>query len=130
MYIDHDLLLSENQAITASAASTNYINQEAAIDLGAGMPVELFCKIDEAFDNLTTLTIAIQTDDNSSFSSATTLISKAVALASLTLDAVIKLGYMPDDTEQYIRGYYTVTGTNPTAGQVTLGVTAGRQQNP
>lgn len=133
-------IFSEDQAITASAASTNII------DLGAsGTPydgaaalsrdigkseVPLLIQVTEAFDNLTTLKIAVETDDNSGFSSATEVLSATIALADLTAGKQVPFRFVPQGVnERYVRIYYTVTGTAPTAGKVTAAITMGNQTN-
>ena len=86
----------------------------------------------EAFNNLTSLTISVETDDNSSFSSATTVFTTtAIVLASLTAGYVLKqLVELPEGTnERYVRLKYTVAGTAPSTGKVTAGIVAARQSN-
>ncbi|CUS46254.1 MAG: hypothetical protein V4610_06680 [Pseudomonadota bacterium] len=87
----------------------------------------------ESFNNLTSLTIGIETDDNAGFSSPKTVWSSpAYALADLAVGAKLLL---PDELpvgtdERYLRLKYTVAGTAPTLGKITAGVTAGNQTNP
>ena len=142
MILGAELLLSDDQAITATAASTNYIDlgapgtpQRAAAalrnDPGPGQPVPFDCIVTEAFDALTTLTVDLEMDDNTGFSSATTVVTVDVPLADLTVGKNIfaHLHLPTGITERYVRLNYTVTGTNPTVGQITAGVTGGRQTN-
>jgi hypothetical protein len=142
MIFDQQNLFSDGQAITATAASTNYIDlgatgtvpgADSAVvrDIGKGTPIPLRIQITEAFNNLTSLTVALQVDDNTSFSSPTTVESEVVALADLTLGAVVNaIKYIPPGVdERYVRLNYTVTGTAPTAGKVTAGVVAAHQEN-
>jgi hypothetical protein len=144
MIIDNSLVLSESQAITATAASTN------VIDLGAtGTPygaagalvadvgklddegIQMILNVVEAFNNLTSLTVALQSDDNSSFSSPTEICTRTYALAEI--NAVKKLNFparLPEGTnERYLRLNFTVTGTAPTTGKVTAMIVAARQTN-
>ncbi len=118
MFIDKELEFSDGQAITASAASTNLIDISQTVDVVPGVPLKLRLQIDEAFNLLTTLTVAVQTDSTAAFSSAATVVSKDIALADLTLGADFDLGVLLGPSEQFIRLYYTVTGTAPTTGQV------------
>lgn len=122
MYVDYETLMSDDQAITATAASTNLIDLGADVDIGKGEPVNILVQVTEAFNNLTSLAIALQTDDNTGFSSATTLYTETLALAALVVGARIRMQHMPADNERYLRMNYTVTGTAPTTGQVTAGV--------
>jgi len=121
-YLDQQTLLSNAQAITADAASTNIYDTGAIPDIGAGEPLVLHCSIDQAFTLLTHLDIQLQTDDNASFTSARNLFSTSVALASLTAGALVQLPAINGLCERFIRANYDVVGTNPTSGQITLGI--------
>lgn len=143
MIFDTQGLLSDAQAITADAGSTNVIDLGATgtpyggsalvRDIGKGMcRVPLSITVTETFNNLTSLTVSVQTDDNSGFSSATTrVLSDAILLASLVagyqFQAIVDF---PEGTkERYVRLYYDVTGAAPTTGKITAGVVASRQTN-
>lgn len=123
MLLDNTLVLSEKQAVTASAASTNYIDQAAAGDAYGAL--WLVVKVDTTFATLTSLTIGIQTADASTFSSPVTLASSgAVAAASLTADSIVCCMRLPVGCKRYVRVYYTVGGSNATAGKVNAFLTA------
>ena len=141
MIFDRTLLFSDGQAITATAASTNVVDLGATgtvvgasapiiRDIGHGTDAELSVSVTQSFNNLTSLTIAIQTDDNAAFSSATTVYtSPAYTLAQLATGAKYLLpDRMPVGVnERYVRLLYTVAGTAPTLGKITAGVVAARQ---
>ena len=144
MIFDATTLFSNAQAVTATAASTNIIDLgatgtvfggTAAItrDIGKGREIAIRASVVESFNNLTSLTIGVETDDNAGFASAKTVwTSPAYALADLATGAKLLL---PDDLpvgtdERYLRLKYTVAGTAPTLGKITAGVTAGNQTNP
>lgn len=141
MIFDNTLLFSDGQAVTADAASTNVIDlgatgttwagQALGRDIGKGNRVPLSITVAEAFNNLTNVAIILQSDDNSGFSSAKTVVSQTVVLADLTLGKQIDFpDYIPQGTnERYLRLYYDITGTAPTTGKFTAGVVAARQTN-
>ena len=81
MILDEQALFSNNQAVTASTASTNIINLGKR-EIAFGTPVELFIQISEEFDNLTDLTIKIQTSEDEVFSAPVTLAEQTIALLS------------------------------------------------
>ena len=94
MYIDTELELADSQAVTASAASTNIIDftHGAPADVGVGDHLYLVVQVDTAATagGAATVTFALQTDDNSSFSSATALWTSAtIAKATLVSFFVI-----------------------------------------
>ncbi|QND53464.1 hypothetical protein HB779_17395 [Phyllobacterium sp. 628] len=135
MIFDQQTLLSDAQAITASVASTNTIDlgpikPGIVRDIGKGKQIPLLIQVVEAFNNLTSLGVALQVDDNSAFSSAKTVWSQTVVLADLKAGKVVVPEYITRGTdEQFLRLNYTVTGTAPTTGKVTAGVTMGNQSN-
>lgn len=129
MLLDAKLRFSNAQAITATAASTDVIDRGDTKDVGRGADIPLVIQVVEAFNNLTTLTVDVQTDDNSSFSSPRSLFTVALPLADLKVGFQAPVITLPKLTERYLRVNYTVTGTAPTTGKVTAGITAGVQTN-
>jgi hypothetical protein len=143
MILDQTTLFSNAQAISATAASTNIIDlgstgtvfgAAAALtrDVGRGAEIALRATVVETFNNLTSLTVSIETDDNAGFGSAVTVFtSPAYALADLVTGAKLLLpDALPVGTnERYVRLKYTVAGTAPTTGKITAGITAGNQTN-
>lgn len=134
MYLDKDLEFSSEQAITASAAATNYLDQGAARDLGLIEQKQICFTVTEAFDSDAddgTLDVKLQCDDNSSFSSAKD-VSAHGQLAEATLVAGYQF-YMPLPIgldERYVRPYYTVGGSgNFTAGKITAAIVEAPQKN-
>ena len=129
MIMDKELMFSEEQAITATAASTNSLDLGA--EVGQGEPLEAFFLIEEDFDNLTDLTIAIQesSDDGDSDSFTDVVVSPAIPLASLVAGAEVFKVKLPAGTERYLQANYTVNGTNPSAGKITSGILLDRQTN-
>ncbi len=143
MILSQEELLSNAQAITATAPSTNTIDFgptgkvlggsiNLIRDIGPGEVVPIRVQVVEAFNNLTSITFDLQTDDNSAFSSPKVVQSATVALAQLTNGArVAAFDYIPVGTnERYMRINYTVTGTAPTTGKVTAGIVLDHQEAP
>lgn len=129
MLLDQQALFSAAQAITATAASTNVIDTGSNKDVGKYGDIPLLIQVVEGFNNLTSLTVTVQTDDNSAFSSAADVLSMTIPLASLVLGYKSPVITLPMKMERYIRLIYTVTGTAPTTGKVTAGITGGVQTN-
>ncbi|EPZ5817784.1 Bbp16 family capsid cement protein [Klebsiella pneumoniae] len=129
MLLDQQALFSAAQAITATAASTNVIDTGSNKDVGKYGDIPLLIQVVEGFNNLTSLTVTVQTDDNSAFSSAADVLSITIPLASLVLGYKSPVITLPMKMERYIRLNYTVTGTAPTTGKVTAGITGGVQTN-
>lgn len=129
MLLDQQALFSAAQAITATAASTNVIDTGSNKDVGKYGDIPLLIRVVEGFNNLTSLTVTVQTDDNSAFSSAADVLSMTIPLASLVLGYKSPVITLPMKMERYIRLNYTVTGTAPTTGKVTAGITGGVQTN-
>lgn len=129
MLLDQQALFSAAQAITATAASTNVIDTGSNKDVGKYGDIPLLIQVVEGFNNLTSLTVTVQTDDNYAFSSAADVLSMTIPLASLVLGYKSPVITLPMKMERYIRLNYTVTGTAPTTGKVTAGITGGVQTN-
>jgi len=129
MLFDAKLLMSSAQAITATAVSTDTIDRGDQKDVGKAGDIPILVQVVEAFNTLTSLTVELQTDDNSAFSTPRSLFSVVVPLADLKLGYQIPVITLPQKTERFLRLNYTVTGTAPTLGKVTAGVVAGVQTN-
>lgn len=115
MLTDYQATLSNAQALTATAASTNIYDAVDEYDISRGEPLGVMITIDTAADTASgneTYEFAVETDDNDSFSSASELISKTVAGADLTVGAIVILPFHTD-LERYTRVNYTLGGTTP-----------------
>ena len=119
MYQDAQLLLSDAQAVTADAGSTNVIElANLTSQYLDGEPMAVVITVDVAADATTgdeTYAFVIQTDDNSSFSSTTAVLSQTVLAAALTVGAqIVMLIPVGVSLERYLRLYFDVGGTTPT----------------
>lgn len=114
MIIDSQHLFSDAQALTVTAASTNIIDLGVERKLGVGEPMAVVISCDVALAGTSpTLVVTLQSDDNSGFSSATSIIATQ-SLSALAAGAKIVLPLMAGNTERYIRLNYTLGGTSPT----------------
>lgn len=143
MIFDKETMFCEDQAVTADAASTNIIDLGATgtpygsgsiplvRDIGTGMcKIPLVVSVSAAFNNATSLKVALQTDDNAGFASATEISSRTYLLAELDGGILPYPDTFPEGTNQrYVRLFFDVTGTAPTTGTITAGVVAARQTN-
>lgn len=118
MLIDSQHVLSDAQAITGDAASTNVIDLGAA-NAGEGNRLGVRVQVDTTFDNLTSLDIVLQTDADSALGSPKTWWERNVLAADLVAGKVFDIGVVPEGSERYLRLYYDVNGTNPAAGALT-----------
>lgn len=116
--VDAILIFSDEQAITATAASTNVIDfGEANANLGAGTPLIINFIITEAFATCNSLQISLQ--QGSTSTPATELINlPAILTASLTKGAYIPEIMIPSQHLRYLRLYYTIAGSNATTGKI------------
>lgn len=115
MIIDSLIEFSDAQALTATAASTNVIDLGSDRDIGPGRPLWVVVQVDVAADGTTgdeTYSVALETDDNSGFSSASSLAT--VSIPRSTVAGTRFLIGMPRANERYLRLYYTLAGTTPT----------------
>jgi len=126
MIIDAQLELSSAQAVTAAAASTNIVDLGAVRDIGTGEELYLVgvvtTTMDDTGDN-STLAVTLETDDNASFSSATSLQTLFTFPAVSAAGTIRYARIQPAAFERYIRGYYTPANGNLSAGAFDLFVT-------
>lgn len=130
MFIDKALQVSNEQAVTVSAASTDSIDfGQANPNVGLDDRSNMVITVDEsaAAVGAATVTFSVQDSaDNSTFAD----VAVTAAIAKATLVA----GYqhvitMPTKLRRYCRVYYTI-GTGPlTAGKFSAQIVTGIQQN-
>ena len=128
MILDEQGLFSNKQAITLSCVSENVLDLGTR-EVSFGTPVELFIQIAETFNNLTSLSIKVQTSDEEDFSSSVDLIEQKMLLAELKKGEVSSIKFLPKGNLGFVRLVYTVDGTNPTQGAVTAGIVDGVQES-
>jgi hypothetical protein len=127
MLAHQDNVFSNAQVLTATAASTNYIDLGAAGDLKEGNHVVVYSPVilDSAGD-AAVLTIDWETDTDSGFATALeTLISTGpIAEADLTAGVIAKFN-IPKGLKRYNRLYYTVATENFTTGSISAKIVNG-----
>jgi hypothetical protein len=139
MILDRQTLFSDRQLVTATAGSVDQIDLSprgsgVIRDIGAGVALPLYVQVVESFNNLTSLTISVQLDEDIAFGSPTTVaVSPAIPLAQLVPG--FSFPQLVDNVprganERYMRLLYTVAGTAPTTGRITAGISlTGPQTN-
>lgn len=121
--LDNELVLSDNQAVTATAVSADsYDAGEQAINLGAGETIEYAVHVtDAAFAGLTSIQFQVIGADDAALTTNPVVIeeSAAVLLADLTLGARPFRGKLNPSVKKRFYGFkYVVAGTG-TAGKLT-----------
>lgn len=114
------------QAITATALSTNVLDfrngtSPTLADEGiSGPELWLVVVVTQAFNNLTSLTITLESAVDTGISTSPTVhVTKTALLAALTAGATVLRVQLPsDDYQRYVGVRYTVAGTAPTTGAV------------
>lgn len=121
----HDLQnqFSSAQAITASAASTNYIDLGLNRNVGVGEALYVGFVVTTAFTDSgsdSTVTVSLETDDNTSFSSPATAqtVGTFAALSAAGSRLVVRL-QVDKIVERYLQARYAVTNGNLTTGAIT-----------
>lgn len=126
MLIDKQTEFSSAQAITASAASTNYIDLNSVRNIGAGEPMYLVLHVTTAFTDASsdsTVTPSLETDSDSGFATALATIRTYDVFAALTAANTIRKYRLEPVTDagpykRYIRMYYTVANGNLSTGAI------------
>lgn len=119
MILDKQLMMSDNQALTASAVSTNIIDLAVA-DRGKGEPITAFV---QALDDWTGTTPTVKADLQTSSDGSTwaTILSGATKSSPVKGDVIFDAPLPADGVLRYIRMNYTVGGTTP-SGHVDAGL--------
>lgn len=115
MFTDAQLLLSDAQALTATAASTNLVDlgaTERKLGVGEPMAVVIFCDVALA-GTTPTFVATVESDSAAGFGSAATVIASA-SYSSIAAGSKIVLPIPAGNTERYLRLNYTLGGTTPT----------------
>jgi hypothetical protein len=115
-------IFSDDQAITATAFSTNYV--DVGEFAGKGEPIDIEAKVTEAFTNLTNLEVGVYQCDTTGGVYTEVMSLPVVLLATLVQGYRFKLNFLPDVNQRYIKLKYTVTGTAPDAGEIAAQITA------
>lgn len=135
MRFDAELTFSDDQAVTATAASTNVIDLGIARELGGGLTVlEVLATVSTTFTagGSATMTLAIQGSvDNSTWT--TILTTGTMAVADLTVGERLVTVKLPGRElgkarNRYLRLNYTVATGPMTAGTIMAGLGLGTEQ--
>lgn len=128
MIMDAQNLFSDAQAVTATAASTNVMDLGiAGRNLGVGEDMYLVVIVDTTFTDSgsdSTIAVTLETDDNASMSSPTTLLSLGT-FAALTAAGSRLVTKLPINSayERYLGVRYTAANGNLTTGAFTAFLT-------
>lgn len=126
MYLDSQLLFSQNQKITQTAVSEKTVS---AGDCGSGLPVYPLVQITEGFEGLTALTVHIQAADKESPEEQdwqTIMSSKKYAAEDVQKPCTVSFGSLPPETGKILRVRYEAEGT-ASKGAVTAALVLDRQ---
>lgn len=130
MYIDKLLQVSNEQAVTATAASTDVIDfGQANPDIGMTDQCSMVITVDEsaAAAGAATVTFAVQDSaDNSTFADVS--VTAAIGKADLGVGKQVVIP-MPTKLRRYCRVNYTVATGPLTAGKFSAQVVTGFQQS-
>lgn len=136
MIIDASLKLSDDQAITVTASSTEILDMrdtgttaygpsqtKLKQHLGRGVCVPLLIQVTEDFATLTSLTVSLRQSDAADMSNPDVLLSQTVPVALLKTGFKFNIDKLPAEvTKRYVDLNYTVTGTTATAGKITAAI--------
>ena len=125
MITDSLLRVSEDQALTTTAVSTNTIDLSVARDIGEGTTLYMNFAVTEALANGTSVTFEVITSASANLGTPTVIgSSAAIVTASLTLGKNIVVTLNPDIAgkgQRYLGARYTIAGTF-NAGKVTADI--------
>ena len=132
MRIDQYELFSDNQAVTAAAASTNLLDlRGTARRIGVGarpLAVVLHCTVtmDDSSDN-SSVVVYLQSDTAAAFSSATNQQTLHTFATNTAANTYVVVPIVSNTNERFVRLYYDVLGGNLGNGSFTAFMTADPQ---
>lgn len=125
MITDKLLRVSEDQAVTTTAVSTNTIDLGVAQDIGQGMKLNMNFAVTTAFAGGTSIAFEVISSAAADLSSPTVISSSAaIPVAQLTAGKNVAVSMSPNigsKGQRYLGARYTVVGTM-SAGKVTADV--------
>ena len=125
MITDALLRVSEDQAVTSTAVSTNTVDLGVARDMGEGTALYMNFALTEAFANGTSVTFEVITSASANLGSPTVIgSSDAILTAALTLGKNVAVRFNPEIAgkgQRYLGARYTIAGTF-NAGKVTADI--------
>jgi hypothetical protein len=117
MFDDSFLRLSDAQALTVTAASTNIVDLSIARNIGKGEPLVVKVHVNVAADFTTTdetYQFDLQTDDDVAFGTPTVVESRKVAAGLLLAGDTVEIPIpVTELKERYLRLNYVLAGTTP-----------------
>lgn len=133
MMIDYENEMSNEQAVTATAASTNYIDFGDQKDHAAGKPLMLEVIVDESVtaSGAATVDFALEWDTTTTFTPDKTMpLQSAVPKATLVAGYVVYRGAVPHyGAFRYMQMKYTVNTGPLTAGKFSARLVEAFQSN-
>jgi hypothetical protein len=116
-WVDAQALLSDAQALTATAVSTNaYDTKTTTNDIGVGEPMAIEISVDVAADFTTgdeTYTFAVVASAATALTTPTTLASRAVLATTLVAGYKFWMPIPSGKILRYVGLNYTLAGTTP-----------------
>lgn len=147
MILDHELIFDDGATAVTAATPGRVGGAVAYYDRGAqqttpwkgpnpgaigpGESLEAFGVVTEAFNNLTSLEVAIvEATATDMTTGQVKLQARSIPLAQLTLGNLISLGKVSSGVGgRYLGAYLTPAGTAPTTGKIKVGVALRVPQN-
>lgn len=128
MMLDQQLLMSDAQALTATANSTDYIDAGAARNLGSGQRVALVVHVSAQGGTSPTIQAVFVGADDTAFSTNKITIADSGTKAAPGV-GFIRMAIPAHTAKRYFRVEYTLGGTSPTY-TVTAGIALNEPTTP
>lgn len=126
MFIDKFLLFDNAAAHLTTEASTDYLDLGINRNIGVGENLYFVAVVTTAFTDAgsdSTMTLTLEVDDNTSFSSPTTAMTIGTFAALSAIGSRLVARLQPDTiVERYMRVKYTVAGGNLTTGSFSTSI--------
>jgi len=130
MIMDGTLIFSDQQAVTASAVSTNVL-YTGKRELSFGNDLDLSIRVGADFATCTSLQVIIQTSVDEAFTSPVAIAtSQAVPVATLKKGFTFPdLRVVPKGNLGYLRLSYVIAGSAATTGKINAAIVNGLSES-
>lgn len=134
--LEQELTTAGGQAITATAYGTRPYDLKSTHDPAVAEPLVALMKVVGAdFNNLDYLDVEVYADDDGAGTNEVSVLKKTFALADLTVaKGVRRVGTIDPgqmaSTNKFLRGKFTVDGSDPSTGKIKLWLVKGADAIP
>jgi hypothetical protein len=115
MILDQQLIFSDAQVLTATANSTNLVDQGASRDLGRGVRLTFIMHVSAVSGTSPTIAALLVGADDAAFATNKITLATIATLSPPVANTIYRAApaSLPNTPKRYLRVEYTIGGTTP-----------------